>query len=325
MAHRIGNTDHSDLTAVSLFSSAGIGELGLHACGMNILASNELLADRHSLYAANFPETKCFGGDIWDVEPHLIDYVTQRCANNELFMLYATPPCQGMSSNGMGRLKHEIRTGTRSPVDQRNRLIIPTIRIIKQLDPRWVLLENVPGMARTEIEDDERRSVQILDYIEEQLGDRYTGHAQVLACSDFGIPQTRKRLITIYTRDPIGIAFFNDNGGTFFPITEYERPISLREAIGHLPPLDAREGHSEAPEFHPLHRVPVMTKEKYWWISHTSEGNTAYNNQCVEPSCRFDGNPLHKDVKSGGRWQSNKETPIFCEKCGSLANAPILK
>ena len=43
---------------LSLFSSAGIGELGIKACGMNILLSNEILKERCDLYHENYPETE---------------------------------------------------------------------------------------------------------------------------------------------------------------------------------------------------------------------------------------------------------------------------
>ena len=43
--------------AVSLFSSAGIGELGLKAHDIRIVVSSELLADRHTLYKNNYPGT----------------------------------------------------------------------------------------------------------------------------------------------------------------------------------------------------------------------------------------------------------------------------
>ena len=42
-------------TVLSLFSSAGIGELGIEAAGLSILVSNELLKNRCDLYAENYP------------------------------------------------------------------------------------------------------------------------------------------------------------------------------------------------------------------------------------------------------------------------------
>ena len=309
--------------ALSLFSSAGIGELGLRANGIEILASNELLEDRHALYQKNFPETQCFMGDIWVQKNAILDFVRDACGDDELFLIYATPPCQGMSSNGLGRLKHEVRQGNRSPIDERNRLIIPTMEVVRSLRPTWVLLENVPGMRRTTIQDGDGNSVNIMEYIEHMMGTEYAGTGEVICCSQYGVPQLRKRLITIYTRDPSGIEYFHRNGKSFFSAADRQPTIPLRKAIGHLPPLDARKG-LEASSYHPLHKVPLLTKEKYWWVSNTAEGETAYNNQCVNPACKSQDNVLHADVFMDGRWQSNKSTPVYCVKCGELLPRPSM-
>lgn len=310
--------------ALSLFSSAGIGDLGLRANGIEIVASSELLEDRHALFKRNYPGTKSFTGDIWSLQENITDYISRTYGEAGLFLIYATPPCQGMSSNGIGRLKHEVRQGTRSPVDQRNRLIIPTMRIISRLRPTWVLLENVPGMRRTAIEDESGRLVNIMDHIEDSLGDEYVGRGEVVCCSQFGVPQLRKRLITIFTRDPAGVAYFKQNGGSFFAAADRSPPTTLREAIGHLPPLEAKTGRESASAFHEFHRVPVLKAEKHWWISNTAEGDTAYNNQCCNPKCKFQDNPLHTDVMLDGRWQSNKNTPVHCSACGELLPRPSM-
>ena len=57
---------------LSLFSSAGIGELGLKASGFDILLSNELLKERCALYRENYPETEMINGDIWEKKDHVI-------------------------------------------------------------------------------------------------------------------------------------------------------------------------------------------------------------------------------------------------------------
>jgi DNA (cytosine-5)-methyltransferase 1 len=310
--------------ALSLFSSAGIGELGLRANGIEIVASNELLEDRHALYQHNYPNTKCFLGDIWDLKDEILRFMLTACGSDDLFLIYATPPCQGMSSNGLGRLKYEVRQGNRSPIDQRNRLIIPTMQIVSRLRPSWLLLENVPGMQRTVIDDDDGNRVNIMDHIEHMMGDEYVGTGEVICCSRYGVPQLRKRLITIYTRDPAGIEYFNRNGKSFFSPADRRPRITLRQAIGHLPPLDARKGFESAPDYHPLHKVPLMTEEKHWWVSNTAEGDTAYNNQCGNPMCGSKDNPLHVDVLVDGRWQSNKSTPVYCVDCGQLLPRPSM-
>lgn len=310
--------------ALSLFSSAGIGELGLKANNIKIIGSSELLEDRHALYQSNFPETRCFLGDIWSRQDEIVEYATHVSGEDELFLIYATPPCQGMSSNGRGRLAHGVRTGSRSAIDERNRLIIPTMEIIQRLRPHWVLLENVPGMRNTVIENSDGVNVNIMEHIEQVLGDEYVGRGEVVCCSEYGVPQLRKRLITIYTRDPSGIDYFKRNGNSFFSTADRKPLMTLREAIGHLPPLEAKRGFESAANYNPLHFVPIIKDEKRWWITNTPEGNTAYNNQCCNPNCLSQSNPLHTDLFEDNRWQSNKNTPLYCVDCGELLPRPSM-
>ena len=315
---------------LSLFSSAGIGELGVEAAGLSILVSNELLQNRCDLYRENYPEVKTICGDIWEKEQEIIQQ-WKICTQQVPFLIYATPPCQGMSSNGAGKLLSEIRKGNRKPEDPRNRLIIPTLHIVKELKPTWLLLENVPTMYNTVISDEDGAFVNIIDYIQRELGDDYVGKAEVVNCADYGIPQMRKRLITIFTRDSSGKAYFAKNG-SFLPKpthseerTFFTEPwLTLRDAIGNLPELDAKKGKNEKRDFHPWHFVPIMNPEKYWWMENTPEGCTAYNNQCVNPTCRFQGNRLHGSNMRGGLHSSNKDTPIYCERCGELLPRPTL-
>ncbi len=317
-------------TVLSLFSSAGIGEMGVEAAGLSILLNNELVQNRCAVYRENHPNTHTICGDIWEKESEILSAWRERCGESP-FLVYATPPCQGMSSNGAGKLLSEIRQGNRKPDDPRNRLIIPTMHIVKALRPVWLLLENVPTMGNTVIRDENGKPVRILNYIQRELGEAYCGTAAVVNCADYGIPQTRKRLITIYTRSEHGKAYWSTHGTFLPPATHSEVPtastekwVSLRVAIGELPPLDARAGKNDRRDVHPWHFVPVMKAEKYWWMENTPEGCTAYNNQCVNPACGYQGNPLHGSKLERGRHEANKDTPIYCEKCGSLLPRPTL-
>lgn len=307
--------------ALSLFASAGIGDLGVQAAGVNIVLANELLGQRVALYRENFKH-EILEGDIQQKKKQIIAAAMDALDGDELFLLYATPPCQGMSSNGMGKLNSEIASGRRDAEDARNRLIIPTMDIAAELMPRWLLLENVPGMETTQIRTTGNRTANIIDYVKRRLGGAYEGRAEVVACEDFGIPQRRKRLITIFTRDPQGKEYFAANGGTFFPPQMRESRLTLRDAIGGFPPLDAKEGLNEARSFNRYHYVPIMSDLKHFWAQHTKEGDTAFNNQCVNPSCLSQDNPGHSDVKINGRWVSSKQIPIHCVACGALLPRP---
>lgn len=317
-----------DKTVLSLFSSAGIGELGIKALDMPILVSNELLPNRCALYKENYPEVDCICGDIWEKQNEIIETWNRR-SDNPPFLVYATPPCQGMSSNGAGKLLSEIRKGNRQDEDPRNRLIIPTMNIITKLSPEWIILENVPTMMYTVIRDENGDYRNIIEYISYRLGQNYVGKAKVVNCADYGIAQTRKRLITIFTRSESGKKYFEQQGDFMPPMTHSENGIgntekwkTLRDMIGSFPALEAKEGMNANKEFNEWHFVPIMKPEKFWWMSNTPEGKTAYNNQCVNPDCRYSKNTLHGSQFTKGTHISNKDTPVYCEKCGELLPRP---
>lgn len=149
-------------TALSLFTSGGLGDLAVRQAGFDILASNEKLQDRHALFAFNFPSTCAITGDIWQQADRIESETRRRLRGRDLHLLYATPPCQGMSKNGRGKLLSAVRAGRKPALDERNRLIVPTMRLACRLRPETVLLENVPEMADTMILDEEgsrRRSL----------------------------------------------------------------------------------------------------------------------------------------------------------------------
>lgn len=317
---------HEDKNVLSLFSSAGIGELGIKACGMKILLSNELLKNRCSLYSENYPETISLCGDIWELQ-NAIFQKWQDFGVGSPFLIYATPPCQGMSFNSVGKRLQEIRAGRKPKDDPRNQLIIPTVELVKRLRPRWLLLENVQEMQNTIIPVGDNYK-NIIDYIKEELSPDYIGAPEVVNCADYGIPQTRVRLITVFTRTEKGKNYYKTHG-TFLPqrthaekeTLDRKKWVTLREAIGALPQLSAEENKNQDSSI-PWHIVPIMKKEKFWWISNTPENETAYNNQCVK--CGYTGNPRHGMCFKEGRHISKKDTPIYCEKCGALLPRPTM-
>ena len=309
---------------ISLFSSAGIGELGVKANNIEIIVSNELLHDRHEVYAANYPETYSITGDINEKKNEIINQYRKLSGRENPFLIYATPPCQGMSSNGAGKLLNEIIKGNRAEEDPRNKLIIPTIEIINQLKPEWVILENVPNMRNTLISDDKGNVVNIMKYIEENIDDDYIGRFQVMDCSDYGISTSRRRLITIYTRNKLGKDYIL-RCNYFFSEKDKTTPINkstLFDAIGHLPELHSKENLNSRKDFHEYHYVPILKSEKYFWIENTPEGQTAFSNQCVNKKCKGFINKTHGSSNVQGKHQSNSDTPLYCENCGEILPRP---
>lgn len=315
------------MNALSLFSGAGIGDIGLRASGFNFLGFCELEGDRLQLTESNFPNAKFFVGDIWESYKEVISYFKDK----ELKLISCTAPCQGMSKNGQGTLLKNIREGKRPKLDPRNRLIIPAIEIIKALKPEFVIFENVPEMRRTYIENSEGEVVSILQLIDKELKPLYVGCAYDVEFADYGIPQRRQRLITVYSKNSFHINNFSDDIDLVPPPTHSKVPtedrkswISVMEAIKDFPPLDAKDKKHSICQSIDYHRVPLLDENKYFWVSNTPIGKTAFDNQCIK--CGSTENPAHSTGRNlTGVNQASKSTPIYCVKCNALLPRPTVK
>lgn len=317
--------------AISLFSSSGIGDLGLKENDIETVIACEILPERMKLFANNYPNAKCFNGDIWALKNDIIKAYRSKYKDAP-FLLLATPPCQGMSSNGMGKILNDLRNGLRPKMDERNRLIIPAVEIIKELEPEWVIFENVPNMMNTIIVDNKNQPINIVDYIKLQLYPKYVGVPEIIDVADYGVPQHRKRLITVLTRTAVGKSEFKQHGSLLPSATHAEKDsllkkhwITLKEAIGNLPPLRAEVGKNIDRNNY-LHKVPILDEKKLFWLDNTPEGETAFNNQCINPSCLFNKNKKHGSSQNLlGINKYNANTPLYCEKCGALLPRPYVE
>lgn len=327
------DTQKYDKTTISLFAGTGVGDKGFEAAGFRFLLHNEIEKNRAALIKTNFPSSRVLEGDILNFEDKIIRVVREILGSKELFALIATPPCQGMSTNGLGTILSKVRKGLRPKLDPRNRLILPALRIAAALKPKWVIFENVSRMSNTVIEDENGNLRQILDLIPEYLGTEYVGEAKVVEFADYGIPQRRKRLITVYSKLSSSRHFFQA-GGSLIPAPTHDKLgknnlqkwVTLKDAIGYFPELDAKTSKTAKHPSLPLHYVPVLDAEKYEWISHTPEGESAFNNQCMNPDCRFDDNPRHGASRDClGINRARKDTPLYCLKCSSLLPRPFAR
>ncbi len=318
------------MTALSLFTSGGLGDLALRQAGFDILVSNELLEDRHAVFVANFPSTTAITGDIWENVQRLERRTRERLDGGDLVLFYATPPCQGMSKNGRGKLLSAIRAGDKPALDERNRLIIPTMDLACRLRPEIVLLENVPEMADTVILDEAGHPIQILEYIRDRLGPEYHGRAEIVEFADYGVPQCRQRLITVFSRHERLVEWLQACSTLIPPKTHSPdgrdgtaRWVTVRDALDGVPPLDAGDADSARSEI-PFHRVPLLDPLKYWWVQNTPQERSAFDNQCVR--CGFDQNQAHTARRDAhGVNRASHATPLYCEKCGEMLPRPSVE
>ena len=290
----------------------------------------ELEGDRLDLVHQNFPDAHLFVGDIWQTKDEIVGHISSKCneVGQELTLITCTAPCQGMSKNGQGTLLRNIREGKRPKLDPRNRLILPALDIISKLRPKFVVFENVSEMRKTLIEDEDGQIISILDKIKITLGKEYVGQAYDVEFANYGIPQRRQRLITVYSRQPLHHELIKHKGQLIPPAThsrdgvgELKKWVPVADILRNFPPLDAKSKRSASNPSVPFHRVPVLDEMKYFWVANTQPGMSAFDNQCVE--CGYQGNQIHSNVRdSDGINRSSKETPLFCEMCKAMLPRP---
>ena len=204
------------MNGLSLFANVGIAETYLSQVGVDIVVANELLPDRARFYQHLYPDCNMICGDI--TNPLIYNSIIDESHNNNVEFIIATPPCQGMSI-----------AGQMDPEDPRNYLITYAIDVIRNLGPRYVLMENVFMQLQTTIRYNGQH-ILIPEIIETTLGDDYYIEKKVIDTKFYGVPQQRKRAIFLLSR--------KDNGTpwTFPPYNE--QIVTLEQAIGDLPSLD---------------------------------------------------------------------------------------
>ena len=161
--------------AVDLFAGAGGLTLGLKQAGLLVSAAVEIDRDAAETYRRNHPEVNLIEADIRDVQP---GDLTAHMPGRPLAVV-AGSPCQGYSV-----------AGKRDPGSPLNNLFTEVARIAEALQPRFVVIENVPGLRRVNGVGFTGRVCAALRCI------GYTiDQPHLLKSEDFGVPQKRRRLV----------------------------------------------------------------------------------------------------------------------------------
>ena len=136
--------DIKALTYISLFSSAGIGCYGFKQQGFKCIATNEYLEKRIKIQQYN---NKCefdsgyIQGDIFQQETKDKIFNEIKKHNvNDIDVLIATPPCQGMSDANHNKKDKDIK---------RNSLVVESIKMILLIKPKVFVFENVKAFLKT--------------------------------------------------------------------------------------------------------------------------------------------------------------------------------
>ncbi len=165
------------LTVADLFCGAGGLSEGFRQVGCRILLGADADPDACATFRLNFPEAQTIYGDMRRPE---IRGKVACSAEGDVDIVVGGPPCQAFS---------QMRNHSRLIDDPRNSLYREFVRILDKLEPRAFVMENVPGLEQMGARE------QILEDL--SLRGIYSVKAQVVDAADFGVPQTRKRIIFI--------------------------------------------------------------------------------------------------------------------------------
>ena len=282
------------IKAISVFSSAGIGELLLKNTNVEVVAANELLPKRAECYSHFYPNTDMYCGDITLEETQ--DYMVSAAQKSGAKMLIATPPCQGLST--LGKNKKQIHYEK----DKRNYLILSALNIIDRCDFDYVLIENVPTFLEMYFpyENDYFKLEEILN---KKYSSKYKIEARVLNAKDYGICQSRPRAI---------IKMYKPDKKWSWPSEEQE--ITLREAIGYLPSLESGESSDI-----PWHFAKKHTERAVLALKHTPTGKSAIANEVYYPK-KEDGTRIKGFHNTFKRMDWDQPCPTRTTFSGSMSS-----
>ncbi|MHC3378022.1 DNA cytosine methyltransferase [Ligilactobacillus equi] len=228
--------------AIDLFCGAGGFSEGILQAGFDIIFSSDKSPMVEETYTNRHEQLGLVEGvdthfELADIKELTADKIFEEINNlrygpiferGTVDVIFGGPPCQGFS-----------RLGKRDSKDPRNMLFHEYLRIIRDVNPRYVVMENVTGILdmnmldfpsvlnKEKIYEGQHIVPKILE--EELTGLGYTVlDIQVLNAADFGVPQQRNRAVFL--------AYRNDVAPIEYPIAEGYDAVNVREALGDLYP-----------------------------------------------------------------------------------------
>jgi DNA (cytosine-5)-methyltransferase 1 len=283
------------MTAISLFSGAGLSDLGYERAGFHFLIHVEINPRRAKVGKVNFSDSNWIVEDVRTDHDAIIKAYWER-TSRPLDLMVATPPCQGMSSSNPGRGKGSVDGST---LADKNQLLLEIVPLVHQLSPRVVVAENVRPILNL-YTTYKGRKLKLMSLLREMVPD-YEVFTGIVNVADYGVPQNRRRaLIVAIRRDQPWVKKIVKMGLVPWPkATHTEHPvdgippwITVRQWLESLEyePLDAGTYRS-AKGKDLLHFVPHYVGDRYLQVSQIPaySGRNAYENDtCPSCGCQVD-------------------------------------
>ena len=229
--------------AIDLFCGAGGLGLGVEQAGFDVAAAFDALQFNIDTHDRNFPYTNAFSVDLTKTDGSKLLQLA-KLKRNSIDLVVGGPPCQGFSVGG----KRDLN-------DKRNLLIYRFATLVKQIAPKYFIMENVQGLMS-------KHSLLVLKSFVTRVkhaGYRVVEPVQVLDAADFGVPQRRKRVIVLgYRKDLVAPKYPE----VITPLGGRGRlkRVTVKDAISDLPKVHEFDELFECDIFSGRLRIP---KRKY--------------------------------------------------------------
>ena len=206
------------MNVIDLFCGCGGLSYGFEQAGFKTVLGIDCWHVALKTFQKNFPQSKALLADVLELEPEELD---KHINGNRIHGIIGGPPCQGFSISGK-----------RDPDDPRNKLYKFFLKSVEYYNPSFFVMENVPNLiaiGKGEIKNEIITNFKALGYKIEY---------ESLLASDFGVPQNRKRVFFVGTKNGIDFSFPQKTHGK----SELRPRITSYEAISDLPELETKDG-----------------------------------------------------------------------------------
>ena len=212
--------DKSEMSVLDLFCGVGGFSLGATRAGFKLVGSIDWDKDAIKMHKINFPNSPHWRADITKIAG---DDIRDKFDITQLDGIIGGPPCQGFSRMGHQRVD-----------DVRNDLFVKFFSLVRELQPKFFLAENVQGLLDAKNKplvekalNLVRRGYVVLDPL-------------VLKASEHGVPTTRTRVFFFGYKKDIGVTISADaiiegmqRSATITVADAFEGlPDKIREKIG---------------------------------------------------------------------------------------------
>ncbi|MEC9745669.1 DNA cytosine methyltransferase [Escherichia marmotae] len=202
---RMSKIETTKPIALSFFSGAMGLDLGLEKAGFKTLLACEIDKSARKTIKKNKPDMALIG-DIRDYSSQEILEHAGLSLGDEVDLIMGGPPCQAFSTAGK-RLGFE---------DERGNVFLKYLETVFEIRPRYFIIENVRGLLSAPLQHrphsergedfpplkNEEQAGGVLSYIYRMIkANGYSCSFELYNAANFGVPQTRERVVMLCSRD----------------------------------------------------------------------------------------------------------------------------